>query len=349
MKEKISILAILANVLLAGGKITVGILSNSAAVLAGGVDSLVDIFASGISYLGIKISDKPADEKHPYGHYKFEVLTGVIITVFILAAGLGIIYDAYQNFLDPNEVDVNYLVFGVMIFSVVVNAVMSKLKTHYGKKENSVSLLSDGVHSKIDVYASLAILIGLFLAKYWIHADAVLALLMGVYIIKEAFVIGREAVNSLLDVSAGEEIEAEIKSVAEAQNISVSSLKTQKKGSAVTANLEIKLPNNLTVDEATKTSDGLREELVEKIGTLRYVAIQIRSHEVETSFYKPEFGKGFGWQKRGKFEEKIPGAKGRGAGGNCICEKCGHKIPHQKGVPCVNLKCPTCNLGLKRE
>jgi len=349
MKEKVASLAIIANVILAGGKIIVGVFSNSAAVLAGGIDSFVDIFASLISYLGIKISGKPADEKHPYGHYKFEVLSGTIITLFILATGAGIIYNAIKNFLHPEELNINYLVFGVMIFSVVVNEIMSRVKIYYGKKENSVSLLSDGVHSRLDVYTSLAILVGIILAKYWIYADALIAIFMGLYIIKEAFSIGRDAIGSLLDVSAGEEIEAEIKKIAQDEKIEVSSLKTQKKGSAVTANLEIKLSKDLTVDEAAKISNQLREKLIEKINELQYVAIQIASHELSTSFYKPEFGKSFGWQKRGKFKVEIEEAEGKGPGGYCVCEKCDYKIIHQKGTPCSSLKCPQCGIELKRE
>jgi len=349
MKAKIALISILANLILAGGKIAVGIFSNSAAILAGGIDSFVDIFSSVISYIGIKISGKPADKKHPYGHYKFEVLGGVIITIIIATTGIGIIYNAYKNFFEPAVITINYLAFGVMIFSALVNGLMSRLKIYYGKKENSVSLLSDGAHSRIDVYTSLAILIGLFLTKYWIYADAVLALLMGLYIIKEAFSIGKEAVSSLLDVSAGEKIEAEIRLIAKKQNIEISSLKTQKKGFAATANLEINLPSNLNIEEAIKISDFLRKELTKKIESLQYVAIQIKSHEVETGFYKPNFGSAFHWQRKGRFKDKTEEAAGKGPSGYCVCEKCGRKIAHQRGVPCSNLKCPKCNINLKRE
>ena len=349
MKEKIAAISILANMALAAGKITVGVFSNSAAILAGGIDSFVDIFSSIIGYIGIKISGKPADEKHPYGHHKFEVLGGVIITVIIFATGVGIIYNAYKNLLGPTTITISYLAFGMMLFSVAVNEVMARLKIHYGKKESSVSLLSDGVHSRIDVYTSLAILIGLFLTKYWVYADAILALLMGVYIMKEAFSIGREAVSSLLDVSAGQKIDERIKSIAKEQNIEIHSLKTQKKGAAITANLEITLPNNLKVEEATKISDTLREKLMKKVESLQYVAIQIKSHKVETGFYKPGFGRGFGWQRRGRFAGEIKAATAKGPDGYCICEKCDYKTPHQRGVPCSNLKCPKCNIRLKRE
>jgi len=349
MKEKIAIISILVNALLAGGKIAVGIFSNSSAILAAGIDSFADIFSSAISYIGIKISGKPADKEHPYGHYKFEVLSGVIIAIVIAVTGVGIIYNAFKSFFEPEKIEIGYLAFSVMILTAVVNEIMARLKTYYGKKENSFSLLSDGVHSRIDVYTSLVIVGGLLLTPYWIYADALLAMLMGLYIMKEAFLIGKDATGSLLDVSAGEKIENVIKSIAKNENIEIVSLKTQKKGSAVTANLEINLPNNLKVEEATKISDILREKLVNGIESLQYVVIQIVSHEIENSFYKPSFGKSFGWQRKGKFKEKIEKATGQGPDGKCVCPRCGYSVSHERGVPCSTLKCPKCNVNLERK
>jgi len=349
MKEKVAVISILANIVLAGGKVTIGVFSNSAAVLAEGVHSLMDIFSSAIGYIGIKISAKPEDKKHPYGHYKFEVLGGTIITIILLATGLGIMWEAYKNFLNPEKIKIGYLAFGIMIFSAGINEVMARLKIHFGKKENSIALLSDGLHSRVDVFASLAVFVGLVLTKYWIFVDSALAFLIGLYIIKKSFSLGKEAVDSLLDVSAGEEIEEKIKSIAKKENIEINSLKTQKKGSVITANLEIKLPSNLSVEEATKISESLREKLMKEIENLSYVAIQIKSHEVETGFYKPEFGKGFGWQRKGRFRGEIEEARGGGPGGYCACQKCGYKIPHERGVPCSTLECPRCKTKLVRK
>ncbi|MDD3679295.1 MAG: cation diffusion facilitator family transporter [Candidatus Shapirobacteria bacterium] len=349
MKERIALVSILVNLILAGGKVAVGVASGSASVLAGGIDSSVDIFSSLVSYLGIRVSAKPADESHPYGHYKFEALSATIITLIILATGVGVIYSAYQGFLKPEKINVNYLVFGVMIFSVVINETMSRIKTFYGKKEDSVSLLSDGVHSRIDVYTSLVILIGLFFTRYWPWADSILAALMGCYIIKESFRVGREAIGSLLDVSAGEETEAKIKAIAKKKKVKVASLKTQKKGSIVTANLAISLSSILSVKEATDISTSFRKELMGKIKNLRFVAIEIISHETTTGFYRPALGRGFGWQKRGRFKEKIEEAKGQGPGGGCICPTCNYQVSHQRGIPCSSLQCPKCKTNLERN
>lgn len=349
MKEKIAVISILANIMLAGGKIIVGVFSGSAAILAEGIHSFMDIFSSAVGYIGITISKKPEDQKHPYGHYKFEVLTGTVITIILLVTGMGIIYEAYQNFLDPEKIKINYLAFGIMIFSAVVNEIMARLKIYYGKKENSISLLSDGFHSRVDVYASLAVFVGLFLTKYWVYADSLLAFLIGAYIIKKSFSLGKEAVDSLLDVSAGPEIEEKIRLAAKKENIEIDSLKTQKKGSAITVNLEITLPNNLKVEEATKISESLREKLMKEVENLSYVAIQIKSHELETGFYKPAFGRDFGWQRRGRFKGEIEEAVGQGPGGYCVCSKCGYKIPHQRGVPCSTFQCPKCKINLVRK
>ena len=349
MKEKVALLSVLANFVLAGGKITVGVFSNSAAVLAEGIHSFMDIFSSAIGYIGIKISRKPEDQKHPYGHYKFEVLAGFFITLILFGTGAGIIYEAYQKFLNPSLIKIPILAFGIMIFSAAVNEIMARLKIHFGKKENSMALLFDGFHSRVDVYASVAVFIGLFLSKYWISVDSLLALLIGLYIIKQSFSLGKTATDSLLDVSAGPEIEEKIKSIAKKENIEIDSLKTQKKGSAITANLEITLSNNLKVEEATKISENLREKLMKEVENLSYVAIQIKSHEVETGFYRPAFGRGFGWQRKGRLRGEVETAKGGGPGGYCACPKCGYKIPHERGVPCSTLECPKCKINLVRE
>lgn len=349
MKEKIAGISLLINLALAIGKIVTGIIANSTAILADGFHSGMDILSSCIGFIGIRKAKKPSDKEHPYGHYKFEVFAGLIITLILFGTGIGIIYEAYKNFLNPSQVKIGYLALGVMIISAIINEIMSRIKIYFGKKENSLSLLSDGFHSRIDVYTSIAVLVGLILTKYWIYADSLLALLIGIYIIKQSFFLGKNATDSLLDVSAGEEIENQIKKIVEEERIEVSDLKTQKRGSAITANLEIKLPSELSIEEAEKISNNLKEKLIKNIENLVYVVIQIKSHEVSTGFYKPEFGKGFGWQRRGRMKEIVEEARGLGPGGYCVCPKCGYKVEHKRGIPCSKIKCPKCNVSLVRE
>ena len=333
MKGKVALWSILVNLILAAGKVIVGILTNSASVLAEGIHSGMDIFSSGISLIGIKTAKKPVDKEHPYGHYKFEVLSGLFITLILFVTGIWIIYEAYRRFLRPLPLEFTYLALAIMLFSAVINEIVARMKIHYGKKEVSISLLSDGVHSRIDVYTSLAVMIGLILTRYWVHADSLLALVIGLYIIKESFSLGKESTDSLLDISAGEEVENRIKEIVRKENIELSELKTQKKGSAITANLKIRLPGKLKVDEATVISNKLKKQLVNGINRLEYVAVQIESHDISTGSFRlvepvtgTKFGRGVGWQRRGKFKETMPESRGFGPDGYCLCEKCGHKV-----------------------
>jgi cation diffusion facilitator family transporter len=355
MKEKIAGLSVVVNLVLAIGKILVGLTAKSSAILAEGIHSGMDVLSSGIGFLGIWISKKPEDKKYPYGHYKFEILTGLIITLILFGTGIEIIYQAYKSILNPSHVIISYLALGIMIFSAIVNEIMSRVKIKYGKAENSLSLLSDGFHSRIDVYTSLVVLAGLLLSKYWIYADPLMAFIIGLYIIKESFSLGKIATDSLMDMSAGKEIEDKIIEILKEKEIELSELKTQKKGFAVTANIEIKLPSNLSVDKATKISNKLRDDLIKRIESLEYVAIQITSHDVEDSYFKKadiipgiKINKGFGWQKKGKFIDKISKAKGYGSGGRCICIECGYETEHIKGIPCSTIKCPKCKNPLTR-
>jgi len=348
MKEQISILGIIANILLAIGKITMGIFAKSASILADGINSGTDVFASAINLIGIKAAQKPADIEHPYGHEKAEVISGFIITLIIFGSGLFIIYDAITGFLGKQVITISYIAFIVMASSALINFIMSKLKIHYGKKENSVSLLSVGIHSRIDVLVSIGVFIGLFLVKYWIHFDSIIALLIGLYITKEAFGLGKETTDTLLGASSPK-TEEKIKDVIKKEKIELTNLKTQKLGAKVFAEITIKLPSKLKVDEADFLTRKLENKLISQIQELGYTSIQIKSHDIERGYFKPSLGKGFGWQRKGRMKEKIPQAQGKGPEGYCICKKCGYKIEHERGVPCSTLKCPKCGNNLTRE
>jgi len=356
VKEKTAVLSVLVNLALAVLKIAVGILAHSASVLAEGIHSGMDIFSSGISLIGIITANKPEDRRHPYGHYKFEVMAGLLIAMILFATGLWIVYQAYRRIVRPEPLELTSLALGMMLVSAIVNLLMARMKIHYGKKEGSASLLSDGIHSRVDVFTSLAVLIGVALTRYWIRADSFLALAVGLYIIKESFFLGKESTDCLLDASAGEEVEKTIKEIAVKEKVEISELRTQKKGMAITANLIIDLPGDLNIDQATGVAENLKKALMQGIQRLKYVAVQIKSHDLATATFQPyepitglRIGRGIGWRRRGVFEEARRGANPSGRVEYCLCEKCGFRMRHERGLPCSRTKCPECGAGLKRE
>ncbi len=350
--KNIPLIAFFSNLFLCISKILIGLLSKSSGILADGFHSGMDVLATGIGYAGIKASKKPADKKHPYGHYKAEVIAGFVITIILLITGLGIMYEAIQSFMDPEVITIDYLSIGVMITSALLNELMARLKISYGKKNNSISMISDGIHSRVDVITSIGVLIGVSLSGLFIQADAIIALLIGLFIIKESFSLGKEATDSLLDVSASKEIEDKIIKIAKKEGVKISELKTQQKGPVITANIELIMPSSLSVKEATMKSEELKNKLMKQIDNLEYVAIQIKGSNTINNYFKSRnslIKQSFGWQKKGKFKKEIIEAKGSGPGGYCICPKCGYKIKHKKGTPCATIKCPKCNTKLVRK
>ncbi len=348
MKLKVAILAVAVNLVLAVSKVMIGWWTKSVAILADGINSSADVFTSTINFFGIKMASKPEDEGHPYGHHKFEVVSASIIILFLFLTGGWILYEAYQGFVNPQQVSISYLALAIMLGSIVLNAIMSWLKVYYGKKENSVSLVSDGIHTRTDVLSSVGVLIGLLLYPYWPYADALAAVIIGLYILKEAIGLGREAADSLLDASADPEVIAKIERIVSDEKIELANLKTQKKGAVITANLEIKLAKNLKVAEATEISNDLRKKLMDQINNLEYVAIQIGSHDVVESYYRSQktlgLGEGFGWRRQGQDDGQASGP-----GGYCVCPNCGKKVRHDRGKPCSKMVCEECNQKMKRE
>ncbi len=116
MKEKIAFISIITNALLAIVKIISGIITNSTSVLAEGTHSFIDVISSGVGYLAIRIAQKPEDEKHPYGHYKFEVLVGFFINLVLLTTGIFIIIKAYHKILAPSLIKIPTLALITMFF-----------------------------------------------------------------------------------------------------------------------------------------------------------------------------------------------------------------------------------------
>jgi len=268
-KNFISVLAVIANLFLAIGKILVGFISKSASILADGINSATDVIASTISFIGIKAAEKPADKEHPYGHGKAEVISGFLITIIIFLSAIYILYEAIAGFFSPSLITLSYLAFAIMATSALINAIMSYTKIHYGKKYDSISLISDGIHSRIDLLTSLSIFIGLFFIKFYTHIDSILALLVGLYILKESFSLGKKTTDSLLGTRAGEETENKIKKTIEKNKIKLKELKTQKIGTNIFAEIEIELPSKVRVEQANQITKNLEKQLTEKITNLK--------------------------------------------------------------------------------
>ena len=295
-QEKISLISTLVNFLLALFKLIIGLLINSVALIADAIHSGMDIFSSLVTFLGIKAAKKPVDQKHPYGYYRTESLAGLMVAILLGISGVWIIYEGGNRFLEMEPVVFSLWAIGLMVATIIINEIMARLKFHYGRKHESLSLVADAEHSRADVISSIGVLVSLVAVRYFIYADAIIAILIGLYILKETFSIGKEITDSLLDVS-NPELEIKIKEIVSGQKVEMADLKTRKIGGANFAELKIKLDPRLKLDRVSELAKSLKNQLLDKLSQLKYVVISVESHEIKEGTIVGQFGQRAGFRK----------------------------------------------------
>jgi len=291
--QTVSIISVFINLGLGISKLFFGFLIGSLALIADGVHSSIDVLSSFITFLGLKIAQKPVDEKHPYGHWKAENLAGFLVAILLAFSGFWILYEAVERFFKGSPVQLTFGAIIVVVISILITEILARLKFYYGGKFKSLALVADAEHSRADALSSVGVLVGLGLVRYFDLADAIVALFIGGYILYEAFKIGREITDSLLDV-ANKDVEERIKKICYSHKIEISQLRTRKIGAANFAEIKIKLPPKLKVERVQKIINTLEERLLSNIPELKQIVISIEAYEMAKSVILPKLGKKIG-------------------------------------------------------
>ncbi len=289
----VSIISVFFNLGLGISKLIFGSLIGSVALIADGIHSGLDVFSSFITFLGLRTARKPVDEKHPYGYFKAESLAGFLVAVLLAISGGWILYEAIKRFFGEQTIHLSLGAILIVLISIVITEILARLKFRYGKKFQSLALVADAEHSRADALSSVGVLVGLFAAHYFGLADAIVALGIGGYILFEAFKIGREITDSLLDV-ADKGVEQKIRKICQAHHIEISDLKSRKIGAFNFAEIKIKLPPKLKVEDVEKITQTLEERLLENISELKQIVISIEAYEMARSVILTKLGRRIG-------------------------------------------------------
>lgn len=268
-KTSVAILSVLSNSGLIILKIIVGLLIGSVSILSEAIHSAIDLLAAIIAFFAVRTSSKEADEHHPYGHGKYENISGTIEAVLIFVAAIWIIYEAVHKFLKPGVVQTPVWGVAVMFISAAVNIVVSKRLFKVGKETDSVALQADAWHLRTDVYTSLgvmlgmaAILIGRLVSPStdlnWI--DPTVAVLVAVMIMYAAYNLTRESARDLLDVSLPAEdiqwIHDYVASISPPVR-SIHKMRTRKAGSQQFIDFHLTVDETMTVAESHALGDEI--------------------------------------------------------------------------------------------
>ncbi len=210
-KRSAAMTSVIAAVGLTGFKIIVGFSTGSLGILAEAAHSGLDLMAAVMTFLAIRISAKPADRDHLYGHGKVENLSALFETLLLLVTCVWIIYEATHRLLYHSaHLEVNYWSFAVMITSIVIDISRSRVLYRAAKKYNSQALEADGLHFSTDIWSSGVVILGLSFVKLseWVaglaflrQADSVAAIMVGLIVVYVSLRLGIRTVQALIDVA----------------------------------------------------------------------------------------------------------------------------------------------------
>ena len=276
--KKAALLSICSNTVLIIFKVIAGLLSGSVSIISEAIHSSMDLVASCVAFMAVRTSAKPADRDHPYGHGKIENISGIVEGVLIfIAAGL-IIFEAVKKIMEPVEIESAGIAIAVMGGAALVNFFVSKYLYRVAKEEDSMALEADALHLKTDVYTSLGVGAGILLIQLTglIVLDSIVAILVALLIVKEAWVLCRNALQYLMDKRLSDEEEQEIMAVIEkvksdcsAQIVDYHKLKTRKSGNSRHIDFHITVDPSLTVTEAHDIVGCFKKELYEELKNTR--------------------------------------------------------------------------------
>ena len=268
-KSKVALLSVLSNSVLIILKVTAGVLSGSISIISEAIHSGMDLIASLIAFFSVTRSSKPADKEHPYGHGKIENISGAVEGLLIFVAAGMIIFEAIKKMFETTEIEQAHSAIAVMLTSAIVNFFVSRKLYKTSKEEDSMALAADALHLKTDVYTSLGVSLGILLIELTglRILDSIVAILVALLIIKEAWELCSNAVEYLIDVKLTDEEENEIEAIIKTHSgriIDYHKLKTRKSGTKRHIDFHITLDPDLSVKEAHDIIGCFKKDIGER-------------------------------------------------------------------------------------
>ncbi len=209
---RISWIGIIANVLLAGFKAIIGLLANSVAIVMDAVNNLSDALSSVITIIGTKLSQRPADRKHPFGFGRIEYFSAIIIAVIVLSAGITSLIESVNKIFSPTTPIYTTTTLVVIVVAIVVKLILGLFVKRQGQKLKSDALIASGSDALFDSIITLSTLVSAGIMLLWnISLDGILGTLISIVIIKAGIEMLASPINELLGARLSQDLVSQIK------------------------------------------------------------------------------------------------------------------------------------------
>ena len=280
---KVLVKSLIVNILLTLTKFVFGLIYKSKVLVADGIHSLSDLATDVVSIYGSKLSLKPADNEHPYGHGKIEYLTSIVIGAVILALALSLL----GNSLNAKTTIISNMVLYVTIFTILAKYLISRYILSKGVKYKSNLLIASGKESRSDVISSAIVIVTYFLSKLssyskiFLYSDTIGTFIIGLIILKTAYRILKENIVSILgEIEQDEEYLDKIREIIleNSEVVNIEELNIIKYGHYYQANITINMDSDVTLEDACLVSNRIKKKLINKKTRISYAKISINPY-----------------------------------------------------------------------
>lgn len=274
-KNKVAFVSVLAAIFLTGFKLIVGLITGSLGILSEALHSGLDLVAALITLFAVKMSNKPSDTDHHYGHGKIENFSALLETILLLVTCVWIIYEAINRISSGEGLTLTktqtIFSFIVVITSIIIDVWRSRKLMKIAKKYKSQALEADAIHFSTDIWSSAVVLIGLVCVKiyewtnlqFFFYADSIAALIVAVIVVHVCWTLGKRAIDALLDkapIKESNDIKNIIKSFPNV--ISYHDLKVRNSGHLLFIEATIHVEPTLSLIDAHNISELLEKEII---------------------------------------------------------------------------------------
>lgn len=274
-KERVAMLSVASNSFLVLFKVIVGVAIGSVSIISEAIHSGVDLLAAIIAMFSVKTSSVPADEQHPFGHGKIENISGFVEALLIFVAAFWIIFEALKKLNAPEVMQNAEWGIGVMLFSAVMNFIVSQKLFRVGKETDSIALQADAWHLRTDIYTSAGVMVALsiiwlghkFFSDPNIHwIDPVAAIGVAILILHAAYKLTMQSLHDLVDVQLPKEEENFIRYIISHERAiyGFHQLRTRKAGHVRFVEFHIKVDSHMSVQESHGITKILKKNIREK-------------------------------------------------------------------------------------
>ena len=272
------LITVVMNIFLSLIKLLAGFIGHSTSMISDGVHSLSDVISSIGVFIGLRISQKPADIDHPYGHEKFEAVLSKILAFILFLTGLSIGYSAIETIVSSSYIIPKMMTIWAALLSIGVKEWMYHYTIRQAKKIESTALAADAWHHRSDSLSSIGALIGIIGARLGFPIlDPLAALVITLIILKVAIEIFVEATNQVIDKAASPELVNEIIQQIQSVNgvLASDSLKTRVHSNRIYVDLEISVEATLSLIEAHTIAEAVHYQLEQNIHKIKHCTVHV--------------------------------------------------------------------------